>query len=114
MVKEKYQMMMTAGFLVLVLILFPDQALASTGSGGALPWDTWITRVLASFTGPIALLFSVTAFIGSGVALALGADFNMFVKVVLAACFGVSIIIGAQNIANILFGGAVIPSGLVL
>ena len=103
-----------AGYLILILVLFTEVAAASTGGGGSLPWDTWITRVLASFTGPIALLFAVVSFIGSGVALALGADFNMFVKVLLAACFGVSIIVGAQNIVNMLFGGAVIPTGLVL
>ena len=99
--------------MVISLVLVSAPALATTG-GGSLPWDTWITRVLQSFTGPIALLFSVVGFIGAGVLLVGGADFNMFVKVLLGVCFGVSIIVGAQNIVSTLFGGAVIPSGALL
>ncbi|HEY9527285.1 MAG TPA: TrbC/VirB2 family protein [Anaerolineales bacterium] len=105
---------MFRGCLVLILVLFAEAAAASTGGGGSLPWDTWITRVLASFTGPIALIFSVLGFMGCGIALASGAEFSLWVKAVLATCFGVSIIVGAQNIVNMLFGGAVIPAGLVM
>lgn len=101
--------LMLAVFVFISLAVFADAAFASTG-GGSLPWDTWITRVLQSFTGPIALLFSVVAFIGAGVGLALGADFNIFIKVLLGACFGVSIIVGAQNIVSMLFGGSVVPN----
>lgn len=100
--------------VVFIATLFAAEVYASTAGGGGLPWDSWITRVLQSFTGPVTFLFSVIAFIVAGVGLAMGADFTTFSKVLLGACFGVSIIVGAQNIVSMLFSGAVVPEGVLL
>lgn len=103
-----------AGYLVIiVLALFAEVAAASTGGGGVVPWDSWITKVLASFTGPVALIFSVLIFMGCGIAIASGQDFGTWSKAALTACFGASFIVGAQNIV-VFFGGAVIPTGFVM
>lgn len=113
MFKQNHPALVLATYVLVVFILLSSQAWASTGSGGSLPWDSWIVRAMQSFQGPVAFLFSVVIFIGVGIAVASGAEFNVWIKLLIGACFGVSIILGAAPIVTNLFSGAVVPDNVI-
>lgn len=52
------------GFLT---YLQPSLALASASSGGGLPFDSWLTKVLDSFTGPVAFVSCIVALVTLGI-----------------------------------------------
>lgn len=45
----------------------PTAAVASAGSGGGLPFDSWLTKVLDSFTGPVAFVSCIVALVTLGI-----------------------------------------------
>lgn len=52
-----------AAFAV-VLAIAPVHAFASTGSGGSLPYESWLTSLRTSVTGPVAFTLSIIGIIG--------------------------------------------------
>ncbi|MEO9231589.1 MAG: TrbC/VirB2 family protein [Devosia sp.] len=98
---------------VALLVLCVGQAAASN-AGGSLPWDTWVLRLLDTFTGPYALIFSVAILIGVGIAIASGQDFGVWSKTLIVACVGISIVSGARTIYTMFFSGAVVPESVLL
>src|SRR4051812_29633793 len=68
-------------FLLLgALLLTPHQALASEGTGGSLPYETWLTSLRNSVTGPVAFALSITGIVIAGGVLIFGGDLNAFFR----------------------------------
>jgi type IV secretion system protein VirB2 len=45
--------------LLTAFILLPAHAIASTGTGGSLPYEPWLTSLANSVTGPVTFTLSV-------------------------------------------------------
>ena len=79
-----------------ILLLVPDLALASVGSGGGLP------------TGPVAFSLSIVGIVVAGGILIFGGELNAFFRSLIFIVLVMALLVGAQNIMTNLFGGAVI------
>lgn len=81
----------------------------ASSSGGGLPWEGPLQKVVDSITGPVAFGISVLAVVGCGVGLAMGGDMNEFLRRFMMLTIVVAVIVFAVNIMSSVFGvGAVI------
>jgi type IV secretion system protein TrbC len=97
--------------LLAVFILLPAHAIASTGTGGSLPYEPWLTSLANSVTGPVAFTLSVVGIVVAGGVLIFGGELNAFFRTMIFLVLVMALLVGAQNIMSGLFGrGAVIAS----
>lgn len=103
--KSKSSILIMLVVLGLIVVL-PDIASASEGTGGGLPYESWLTKLRESMTGPVAYAISIIGIIAAGAMLVFGGEISAFMKtivyVVLVMCF----IIGANALMSNLFGRA--------
>jgi len=68
------------GMLALLAFIFmaPQHAFASTGTGGSLPYESWLTNLQNSVTGPVAFALSIIGIVVAGGVLIFGGDLNGF------------------------------------
>lgn len=83
----------------LSLLTFTAQA-SSTG----LPWEDPLSRVVDSFTGPVAFGASVLGIVAAGMGLIFGGDLTGIIQTVLIIALAVGIIVFATNLLSSLFG----------
>jgi type IV secretion system protein VirB2 len=86
------------------LLLAPHQALASEGTGGSLPYETWLTSLRNSVTGPVAFALSITGIVIAGGVLIFGGDLNAFFRTLVFIVLVMAFLVGAQNMMGTLFG----------
>lgn len=101
-------------FFLLFSLLAADLALAASGGGG-MPWETPLSTIQDSLTGPVAGVISLIAVVVCGVALIFGGDFSGFVRGLIKVVVVISIVVGASSLISRLFGtsGAVIPAEMM-
>lgn len=105
--------MLVAGTAVLLLFmsLVPEHAAASTGTGGSLPYESWLTNLQNSVTGPVAFALSIVGIVVAGGVLIFGGDLNGFFRTLIFIVLVMAFLVGAQNIMSSFFGrGAEIGS----
>lgn len=94
---------------LLALSLLPDTASAAVGAGGGLPYETWLTNLRNSVTGPVAFTLSLVGIIVAGGVLIFGGELNGFFRTVIFIVLVMALLVGAQNMMAQFFGqGAVI------
>ena len=99
--------------LAAAAVILPG-AVEASSSGGGLPWEGPLQRVVDSITGPVAFGISVLAVVGCGVGLAMGGDMNEFLRRFMMLTIVVAVIVFAVNIMSSVFGvGAVIDMPIV-
>ena len=99
--------------LLLLAILFAmmaQVALAGGTGGGGLPWETPLSRVATSLTGPVALSISLIALMVAGGTLVFGGELSEFAR---RSCFAVLaiafLVLGAGFMTSLFgVGGAVV------
>jgi type IV secretion system protein TrbC len=97
--------------LLAVFILLPAHAIASTGTGGSLPYEPWLTSLANSVTGPVAFTLSVVGIVVAGGVLIFSGELNAFFRTMIFLVLVMALLVGAQNIMSGLFGrGAVIAA----
>ncbi|RYZ91299.1 MAG: conjugal transfer protein TrbC [Proteobacteria bacterium] len=100
-------------FIVLLFLslVAADLALAANGGGG-LPWETPLSSIKDSLTGPVAGYIALIAIMVCGAMLIFGGDFSGFVKSLINVVIVCAVILGASSIITNLFGtsGAVITA----
>lgn len=102
-----YQLAFAACIMALVM-LWPHHAFAST-SGGGLPYESYLTQIRQSATGPIAYAFAIVGIVAAGGVLVLGGDLNGFVRTLMMLVLVVSLLVGANAmLSSISSGGAMI------
>ena len=102
--------------LCVVAVYFaPAEAFASAGSGGGLPYESWLTKVQQSATGPVAFAFALVGIVVAGGILIFGGELNGFFRTLLLIVLVAALLVGANAVMSGLFGqGAVItPLALV-
>ena len=95
--------------LIIVCSIIPSLAEASVGTGGGLPYETWLTSLQNSVTGPVAFSLSIIGIVVAGGVLIFGGDLNGFFRTLIFIVLVMALLVGAQNIMSTLFArGAVI------
>jgi len=93
-----------------LLVLFaPHNASASVGTGGSLPYESWLENLRNSVTGPVAFSLSIIGIVIAGGVLIFGGDLNGFFRTLIFLVLVMALIVGAQNVMSTFFArGAVI------
>jgi type IV secretory pathway VirB2 component (pilin) len=102
--------------LLLLCLLAPEMAFASEGTGGSLPYESWLTNLRNSVTGPVAFTLSLVGIVVAGGILIFGGELNGFFRTLIFIVLVMALLVGAQNMMSTFFGrGAQIaadsPSG---
>ena len=95
----KYRMLATISMWLLVgmVLCAPRSAHAATGGAG-LPWETPLTTLSNSVTGPVAYAVSLIGIVGSGgILIFAGGQVNEFLRAVLFCVLVIAFIIAAKN-----------------
>ena len=101
------------GLLLLLAFIFmaPQHAFASTGTGGSLPYESWLSSLQDSVTGPVAFALSIIGIVVAGGVLIFGGDLNGFFRTLIFLVRVMALLVGAQNVMSTFFGrGAEIAS----
>ena len=93
----------------LLLLFAPHNASASVGTGGSLPYESWLESLRNSVTGPVAFSLSIIGIVIAGGVLIFGGALNGFFRTLIFLVLVMALIVGAQNVMSTFFArGAVI------
>ena len=93
-----------AALLFAVILLAPHAAFASEGTGGSLPYESWLTNLRNSATGPVAFSLSLLGLVVAGGTLIFGGDLNGFFRTFIFVVLVMALLVGAQNVMATFFG----------
>ncbi|MFJ4345046.1 conjugal transfer system pilin TrbC [Pseudomonas sp. NPDC089401] len=91
-------------FLALAVMVAPEHAFAASSSGGSLPYESWLTSLRESVTGPVAFALSIIGIVVAGGVLIFGGDLNGFFRTLIFLVLVMALIVGANNIMTGFFG----------
>ena len=92
-------------FSFLAFIIFATQnAFASEGTGGSLPYESWLTNLRNSVTGPVAFALATIGIVVAGGVLIFGGELNAFFRTIIFIVLVMALIVGAQNMMSTFFG----------
>jgi type IV secretion system protein TrbC len=94
------------GFMVVLLLFAGHDAYAGTATGGSLPYETWLTSLRNSATGPVAFTLSIIGIVVAGGVLIFGGDLNGFFRTLIFIVLVMALLVGAQNMMTTFFGAA--------
>ena len=87
-----------------VALLLACPAWASEGTGGSLPYESWLTNLRNSVTGPVAFALSIIGIVIAGGVLIFGGDLNGFFRTLVFLVLVMALLVGAQNLMGTFFG----------
>ncbi|WP_404361590.1 conjugal transfer system pilin TrbC [Methylotuvimicrobium sp. KM1] len=103
--------------LLMAIIILPQPAFASEGTGGSLPYESWLTNLRNSVTGPVAFALSIIGIVVAGGVLIFGGELNGFFRTLIFIVLVMALLVGAQNMMGTFFGRgaeiALLSDGLV-
>lgn len=79
------------------VVLAPRLALASSSSGGGMPWESPLATLRTSLTGPVAGAVSLIAIVAAGATIIFGGELNEFVKRIAYLVLVLSVLLLANN-----------------
>ena len=85
-------------------LLVPQHAFASEGTGGSLPYESWLTNLRNSVTGPVAFALSIIGIVVAGGVLIFGGELNGFFRTLIFIVLVMALLVGAQNMMGTFFG----------
>jgi len=88
----------------MLFLLAPMHAHATSGTGGSLPYEDWLTSLRNSVTGPVAFTLSIVGLVIAGGVLIFGGELNAFFRTLIFLVLVMALIIGAQNMMSTFFG----------
>lgn len=97
------QKIILMGILFISLLFLVEPSFAAT-AGGGLPFDSWLTKIQKSITGPFAFTASIVGMVTTGTALIFGGDMNGVVKTVLFFALALSFVVAAQTMITAITG----------
>jgi type IV secretory pathway VirB2 component (pilin) len=90
--------------LLVILVFGPHPAFASEGTGGSLPYESWLTNLRNSVTGPVAFTLSIVGIVIAGGVLIFGGELNAFFRTLIFIVLVMALLVGAQNMMSTFFG----------
>jgi len=91
-------------FAALFLVMAVQPAMASEGTGGSLPYESWLTNLRNSVTGPVAFALSIIGIVVAGGILIFGGELNGFFRTLIFIVLVMALLVGAQNMMSTFFG----------
>ena len=108
-----YKKILLMGLVILLLLFITHPALASS-TGGGLPFDSWLTKIQKSITGPFAFSAAIIGLVAAGATLIFGGDMNGFMRTLIFFVLVLSFLVAAQNTMTAITGkGAEISKPVV-
>ena len=98
--------------LILLGLCVAPLAMASSSNGGNLPYETWLTNLRNSMTGPVAFTLSLLGIIVAGGVLIFGGELNAFVRTLIFVVLVMGFLVGAQNMMSSFFGQGALIGGV--
>ncbi|MCC5791333.1 MAG: TrbC/VirB2 family protein [Legionellaceae bacterium] len=98
-----YKKILMMGLVVLFLLFITQPALASS-TGGGLPFDSWLTKIQKSITGPFAFSAAIIGLVAAGATLIFGGDMNGFMRTLIFFVLVLSFLVAAQNTMTAITG----------
>lgn len=89
---------------VLFLVIAAQPAMAAVGTGGSLPYESWLTNLRNSVTGPVAFSLAIIGIVVAGGVLIFGGELNGFFRTVIFIVLVMALVVGAQNMMTTFFG----------
>ena len=89
--------------LALYVLTMPHEAYAAGTAGGGLPYESALTRLRASITGPVAFTLSLVGIVGAAGVLIFGGELTGFLRMMVFLVLLIAILVGAQNVLTTLF-----------
>ena len=102
-VNINYRSLWMIGAIVLLLLLITHPACASS-AGGGLPFDSYLTKIQKSITGPFAFTAAIIGLVGAGATLIFGGEMNGFLRTLLFIVLVLSFLVAAQNTMTAITG----------
>lgn len=103
-IHRKAQIWLCAAVIVLLFLSLPHQAHAAAGTGGSLPYESWLENLRNSVTGPVAFALSIIGIVIAGGVLIFGGDLNGFFRTLIFIVLVMALLVGAQNVMSTFFG----------
>ncbi|MBO3708948.1 MAG: conjugal transfer system pilin TrbC, partial [Candidatus Accumulibacter sp.] len=72
--------------------------------GGSLPYESWLTNLRNSVTGPVAFALAMIGIVVAGGVLIFGGDLNGFFRTLIFVVLVMALLVGAQNMMSSFFG----------
>ena len=101
---NRSRMFFIGAALLAFILLAPHCAIASEGTGGGLPYESWLTNLRNSVTGPVAFALSIVGIVIAGGVLIFGGDLNGFFRTLIFLVLVMALLVGAQNVMSTFFG----------
>lgn len=101
---RKAQFWLCAAIILLLFLSLPHQAHAAAGTGGSLPYESWLENLRNSVTGPVAFALSIIGIVIAGGVLIFGGDLNGFFRTLIFIVLVMALLVGAQNVMSTFFG----------
>ena len=89
--------------MMLCAFALPNEVYAAGTAGGGLPYESALTRLRASITGPVAFTLSLIGIVGAAGALIFGGELTGFLRMMVFLVLLIAILVGAQNVLTTLF-----------
>lgn len=102
-VTMNYRSLWIMGAVVLLLLCIAHPACATT-AGGGLPFDSYLTKIQKSITGPFAFTAAIIGLVGAGATLIFGGEMNGFLRTLLFLVLVLSFLVAAQNTMTAITG----------
>lgn len=98
------KVILSSFLLFIAMLIVPEQSFAAVGTGGSLPYETWLTSLRNSVTGPVAFTLSIVGIVIAGGVLIFGGELNAFFRTLIFLVLVMAFIIGANNMLTTFFG----------
>jgi len=98
-----YKEILLIALIILCLLLMSHPAFASS-MGGGLPFDSWLTKIQKSITGPFAFTAAIIGLVAAGATLIFGGDMNGFMRTLIFFVLVLSFLVAAQNTMTAITG----------
>ena len=98
-----YKKIVFMGLSILALFLITHPAMAAS-AGGGLPFDSWLTKIQKSITGPFAFTASIVGLVAAGATLIFGGDMNGFMRTLIFFVLVLAFLVAAQNTLQAITG----------
>lgn len=93
-------------FMMCVLVLAVSIVSAEpvyASSGGGLPYESALTKIKDSVTGPVAFTLGIVGIVGAGAMLIFGGDTNGFLRTLCLIVLVLSFLVAANNVLTTLY-----------
>lgn len=104
MKRETLEWLLITALVVGVVFGYADSAYASAGGGGGLPYESALSKLQQSATGPVAFVLSIVGIVVAGGTLIFGGDLSGFFRTMVTLVLVIGVLVSSVNVLQTLFG----------